>query len=112
MWALWRCAVAIGFAVLGSGLGGRPFAFDGGWFRSILVDGYVVTDPSFSTQQNPAFFPGLVWLTEPLSWVLGDSTAAVLVSNITALTAFLTVFGAVRTTTGDRSARRSVIALA
>lgn len=112
VWALWRGAVAVGSAVTGGGLGGRPFAFDGGWFRSILADGYVVTDPTFSTQQNPAFLPGLVWLTEPLSWVLGDSTAAVVVSNATALSAFLTVFGAVQATAGDRAARRGIVALA
>lgn len=95
------------------GLVDDAFRFDGGWFLSILQHGYVVTDTSFETQQNVAFFPGLVWVTEPFSWILGDRASAILVANVSALVAFITVYGAIKCiTSSDQVARRSVIGLA
>jgi hypothetical protein len=83
VWALWRLGQAVALLLWGGHLGDDPFRFDGSWFLSILTNGYVITDHSFATTQNPAFFPGLVWLTEPLSWPLGDRAAALLVANVT-----------------------------
>lgn len=79
----------------------------------MLQHGYAVTDTSFATQQNVAFFPGLVWFTEPLSWVLGDRTSAIFVANLTGASAFVAVYGATRCVCGSSLvARRSAIALA
>lgn len=88
------------------------FFWDGSWFRTILADGYVVTDPSFETWQNPAFLPGIVWVTEPFTWLLEDRLAAFLVANALSLAAFVAVYVAVRAWASERRARGAVLALA
>ena len=112
VWALWRVGQALALVLLGGDLGDDPFRFDGVWFLSILKDGYVITDPSFATHQNPAFFPGLVWLTEPLSWAAGDRAAALVIANVTGLTAFVSVFAALRVTVSEQAARGATVVLA
>lgn len=96
--------------------GGAPFdsAFqdDGGWFLSILQVGYDINDSSYETFQNTAFFPGLVWVTEPFTLVMPDRTAAVLVANVFALLAFVGVWYAMREWIDLRAANRAVVGLA
>ena len=113
VWLIWRVAQAIVLVVAGGDVADDVFRFDGGWFLSILEHGYVVTDTTYATQQNVAFFPGVVWLTEPFSWLLGDRTAATLVSLATSASAFVAVFGAIACVAeSERTARRAVIAMA
>jgi hypothetical protein len=113
VWLLWRLGHAVVLVVAGGHLTDDTFAFDGGWFLTVLERGYSVTDPSFDSQQNVAFFPGLVWLTEPASWLIGDRAAAILITNLTAASAFVAVHGATRCACRSRLvARNAVIALA
>ncbi|MGH9034821.1 MAG: hypothetical protein ACRD0O_03590, partial [Acidimicrobiia bacterium] len=112
VWAVWRLGHALVLVAFGGDLADDAFRFDGNWLLGILEHGYAVTDPSFETQQNVAFFPGLVWLTEPFSWLLGTRVAAILIGNVTGAAAFVAVFGALRSATGERIARRGVFGLA
>lgn len=113
IWLIWRLGQAVVLAVAGGDVVADAFRFDAGWYLTILDVGYVVTDTTFETHQNAAFFPGLVWLTEPFSWLLGDRTSAILVANLTSATAFVAVYGATGCSIrSDRVARRSVIGLA
>ncbi len=112
IWVVWRLGHALALVASGGDLADDAFLFDGSWLLGILEHGYSVTDPTFGTQQNVAFFPGLVWLTEPFSWLLGPRPAAILVANLTAAAAFLGVFGALRSVAGERIARRGLIGLA
>ena len=59
VWVLWRVAQAVLIVAFGGNVVDATFRYDGTWFRSVLEDGYVVTDRSFATQQNPAFMPGV-----------------------------------------------------
>jgi hypothetical protein len=111
-WGLWRSLQAVVVVVVGGDLADDAFRFDGGWFLSILSDGYTITDRSFASQQNPAFFPGLVWVTEPISWLIGDRPAGLVVANLTGLAAFVGVFVALRATTNERAARLAIVGLA
>lgn len=112
VWLAWRTAHAVALVVLGGDPVATVFRFDGQWYADILANGYQLTDPTFTQFQNLPFFPGLVWVTEPLSWILGNQTAAVVVANVTGFTAFVTVFAALRATFGEPAARRGVVALA
>lgn len=112
VWAIWRIVQGLLVLVLGGSLVEDAFRFDGGWMLGLLQSGYDVTDPTFAAQQNPAFFPGLVWLTEPFSLVVGDRAAALIVANLCGLGAFVTVFGAFNAILGERAARRAVIGIA
>ncbi len=112
VWAVWRLGQALALVALGGDLADDAFRFDGAWLLGILQHGYSVTDPTFGTQQNVAFFPGLVWLTEPFSWLLGPRPAALLVANLIGAAAFVAVFGALRSLAGERIARRGVVGLA
>ena len=113
VWMIWRVCHAGVLVAVGGDLVGDAFRFDGQWFLTVLHHGYVLKDASYATQQNVAFFPGLVWLTEPFSWVLGDRAAAIFVANVTGAAAFVAVYGATRCITGsDRVGRRSTIGLA
>lgn len=112
VWAAWRAVQLVLVVVFGGDVVDATFYFDGGWFRSILDQGYVVTDPSFETQQNPAFMPGVAWLAWPFAKVVGAEAAALLVANATGAAAFCAVYGATRSWSGERAARVATVALA
>lgn len=111
VWAVWRLAQLIILVAVSGHPVGDTFRFDAAWYRSILSQGYHFDLPS-TVQQNVAFPPGLPWLTEPFSWVLGDKWAAFLVANATGLGAFVAVWWALRDWAGDRCARYGTVALA
>ena len=113
-WSSGQCGASprlIALVAVGGHPVGDTFRFDAAWYRSILAQGYHYDAPN-TVQQNPAFPPGLPWLTEPFSWLLGDKWAAFLVANLTGLGAFVAVWWALRTWAGDRCARYGTIALA
>ena len=112
VWVLWRAAQAVLVVAFGGNVVDATFRYDGTWFRSVLEDGYVVTDRSFATQQNPAFMPGVAWLAWPVAQVIGAEAAAVVVANLTGLAAFFGVHGATRSWASERTARIATVALA
>ncbi len=113
VWVAWRLAQQALALLNGSDPLLAVWTLDGDWYRTILDKGYDVVDGTFRLQQNVAFFPGLVWLAEPFSWVLSAATAAHLVATLTSLGAFLGLHQATAAVTGDAvAARRAVVALA
>ena len=112
VWVLWRTAQAVLVVAFGGNVVDATFHYDGTWFRSVLEDGYVVTDRSFGTQQNPAFMPGVAWLAWPLAQAVGSEAAALVVANLTGLAAFFGVHGATRSWASERTARIATVALA
>lgn len=112
VWGIWRLVHAVVLLAFGGDLADDTLRFDGAWLSTILDHGYLVSDPSFRTQQNPAFFPGVPWLTEPLSWLIGDRSAALVIANVFGVAAFVAVFGALRAVFDDKVAIRGTIALA
>lgn len=112
VWAVWRSLHLLAIAVFGGSLIDSAFEDDGGWFLSVLRAGYIVNDVSYQTFQNTAFFPGLVWVTEPFTVVMPERAAAVLVANIFGLLSFIGVWLAMRAWIDVRAANRAVIGLA
>ena len=112
VFVIWRLSEAALVEAFGGAPLGSTFQWDGGWYFSILQHGYANTAGGFKVFQNTAFFPGIVWLTEPLRLVLPDRWAAIVAANLIAAAAFICVFNAVRTHDGDRVARSTIIALA
>jgi hypothetical protein len=112
VFAVWRVLHGIAVLAVGGSLRDSAFASDGGWYLSVLRLGYVAPD-SYDQFSNLAFFPGLVWLTEAVQFVVRDeSVATLLVANGLALAAFVAVWGAVRAWVGEAMARRATLALA
>jgi hypothetical protein len=112
VFAVWRVLHGIAVHVVGGSLRGTTFATDGGWYLSILRQGYVAPE-SYDQFSNVAFFPGLAWATQAVQFVVRSETAAtLLVANGLALAAFVAVWGAVRVWVGEDMARRATVALA
>lgn len=113
LFAVWRLLHLLVVLLLGGSASATTFAFDGGFYLSILRTGYVRPRAGYGEFSNVAFFPGLAWVTEPVVLVVRDERlAAAVVANALALAAFVTVWGAVRAWSDDVCARRAVVALA
>lgn len=112
VWAVWRLGHIAALVAFGGDPVDDSFRFDGAWMRSVLDGGYVLSDESYTVQQNVAFFPGLPYLTRPFAEVLGVDVGALVVANLAALATFCAVFAAVRAVSEEAVARRAVIALA
>jgi hypothetical protein len=114
VFAVWRLAHAVAVLAVGGSLRETTFAWDAGWYLSVLRSGYVAPALGYGVQEsNLAFFPGLTWLTGAVQVVVRDETAAaVLVAHVLALTAFVSVWGAARAWAGEAVARRVTVALA
>ncbi len=112
VWGVWRVAHWLAIVAFGGDPVGSAFHSDGTWFLSVLRDGYVVTDPSYATEQNTAFMPGVALLAWPLARLVGARTAALAVANATGLAAFCAVHGATLSWSPRRTARIATLALA
>jgi len=113
VFAVWRVLHGIVVLALGGSLREMTFAWDGGWYLSILHSGYVVPAGGYGQESNAAFFPGLPWVTQVVQFVVRQETGAtLLVANALALAAFVTVWGAVRAWVDEAMARRATVALA
>jgi hypothetical protein len=98
----------------GGGLAETTYAFDAGYYLSVLRDGYVEPPGGYGSFSNVAFFPGLAWVTSAVLLVVRkEGVATALVANGLALGSFVGVWAAVRAwCDDDRIARRAVIGLA
>ena len=113
VFAVWRVLHGVAVLAFGGSLRDVSFAWDGGWYLSILHVGYDVPAGGYADFSNVAFFPGLAWLTQGVQVVVRhETTAALLVANGLALAAFVAVWGAVRAWVGEAMARRMTIGLA
>lgn len=112
VFAVWRVLHGAVVVLSGGSLRDITFAWDGGWYLSILRVGYEVP-AGYDAFSNAAFFPGLSWITQAVLVVVGHETAAtLLVANALAVTAFVTVWGAIRAWRDEAMARRATLALA
>lgn len=112
VWLLWRLAYGLAIVVADGDIIDATLSWDANWYMNVLRNGYVLEDPTFTRQQNLNFFPGIVWLTIPFTWIASHRTAAVIVANLTSVAAFVTLFGTMRAVFNERIAKRSVIGLA
>ncbi len=112
VWAGWRLAHLLAVLAWGGDPVGDTFRFDGAWMRSILEQGYVRSDPTYSVQQNLPFLPGMIWLTKPLALLIGNRWGAFVMANVAGLVAFGAVHAAIAAIAGPRAAGRAVVALA
>lgn len=110
VWAVWRaCHLALS-SYLGGDWQKVPFYYDGERYWQITVQGYA--NPG-AEMPNTAFFPGVSWLTWPL-WKLTSSQqwSGHLVATLTAIAAFVCVWGVSKAWKDERIARRAVLLMA
>jgi hypothetical protein len=113
VFTVWRVLHAIVVLASGGSLRDITYAWDGGWYLTILHLGYVAPAEGYHQESNLAFFPGLAWVTQAMQFVVRSETAAtLLVANGLALAAFVTVWGAARAWAGEVMARRVTVAFA
>lgn len=112
VWLVWRLSQACLIWLFDGRVLDAAFQDDGGWYRLILSDGYVVNDATFKTFQNTAFFPGITWTTKPFALVVSDRVAALIVANLWSLAAFIGVYSLIREMSGSSLAWRVTVGLA
>jgi hypothetical protein len=84
--------------------------YDGERYQAILHEGYA---NSHVLMPNTAFFPLVSWLTAPVYWLVhSDLWSIHLIATVTAIGAFVTVWGVTKEWTNERIARRSVLLMA
>lgn len=110
VWALWRVAQAVVTSWLGGKVIETAYTYDGAHYLRILHHGYADPRP---TMPSHAFFPGVAWLATPVHWLTGSDAITVHVTaTVTAIAAFVAVWGVTREWTDERTARRAVLLLA
>jgi hypothetical protein len=113
VFVVWRLVQGVVVAAFGGTLRESTYAFDGGWYLSLLRQGYVPPADGYEQMSNLAFFPGLIWVTDAVQFVVRNETAATLLAaNGLALGAFVAVWGAARAWVGEENARRVTLLLA
>lgn len=111
--AVWRAVQGVLVVAFGGDLRQVMYSWDGTWYLTILRQGYVAPPDGYAQESNLAFFPGLVWITQAVQFVVGNETAAALLAvNGLALGAFIAVWGAARAWMGEEIARRVTLLLA
>ncbi len=110
VFACWRL-VQLAFLWASSGpLVETAYRYDGAHYLRILHYGYWNPRPQMPSH---AFFPGISWLSSPLYWLTGSDAATVhVVATVTALAAFVAVWGATKTWRDERTARLAVVLMA
>ena len=106
----WRVAQVAVLWWHGGRLVEAAYTYDGAHYLRILHHGYWDPRP---VMPSHAFFPGIAWLATPLRWVTGtDSLSVHTVATLTALAAFVAVWGVTREWTDERTARLAVVLMA
>jgi len=112
IWLVWRLSHAVLVWLFRGDVLDAAFQDDGGWYRLILSDGYVVSDTAFKTFQNTAFFPGITWTTKPFTLFASDRVSALIVANLWSIAAFIGAYSLFRELRGRSSAWRLTVGLA
>lgn len=110
VFSIWRVAqAAVIFRFGGNSVDVSKY-YDGAHYLRILHLGYGTPRRMMPSH---AFFPGLPWLASPMHWLTGSDAATVLIiSTLTALFAFIALWGVAREWIGERSARLAVVLFA
>ncbi len=111
VFVVWWLAHSVVAHAAGQSIAGAMLNADGAYYLDIARHGYTLLDPTYTAQQNTAFFPGLPWFSIPFL-VFGDSAAVIVVSAILGSLAFLGVHRAAAELFGTRVAHSTVITLA
>ena len=109
VWAVWRVVHFTIDRALGVA-GDSIFFYDGERYLAITQQGY-----SYANFQMPntAFFPGVSWLAWPILQVTRSATwTGHIVATITAIAAFVAVWGISKSWRNERIARRAVLLMA
>ena len=110
VFAVWRLAQGVVTWWLGGRVVESAYTYDGAHYLRILHHGYWNPRPAMPSH---AFFPGLAWLAMPVRWVTGSDALTVHVTvTVTAVAAFLAVWGVTREWVDERTARRAVLLFA
>ncbi len=112
IWVAWRVAQLALVVVSGGSPVRSSLDWDGGWYRSIILDGYSLTDTSYATEQNVAFMPLLPYLTRPLAAVTSPELAMLTVANVLGLASFVAVYRAARCWLDETRARWMLVLFA
>ena len=108
--ALWRLAQGAVLWWHGGRLVEAAYTYDGAHYLRILHHGYWDPRP---VMPSHAFFPGIAWVATPVRWVTGtDAVSANLVATVTAVAAFVAVWGVTREWADERTARLAVVLFA
>jgi len=87
-----------------------PLAYDGDRYVQVMHDGYIGWR---AEMPNTAFFPFHAWLSRPVSWLTGSDTVTInVVMTLTAVAAFVCVWGVSKAWKDEVVARRAVVLLA
>jgi hypothetical protein len=110
VFAVWRVGHGAVLWWHGGSLVETAYTYDGAHYLRILHHGYWDARP---VMPSHAFFPGIAWLATPVRWVTGtDSVSVHLVVTLSAVAAFVAVWGATREWADERTARLAVVLLA
>jgi 4-amino-4-deoxy-L-arabinose transferase-like glycosyltransferase len=110
VFAVWRICQAAVVWWHGGRLTELAYTYDGAHYLRILHYGYSHPRPLMPSH---AFFPGVPWMATPVRWLTGSDIVAVhLIATLTAVAAFVAVWGVAREWTDERTARRAVVLLA
>lgn len=107
VWRVWQLAV---LWAQGGPLVETAYRYDGAHYLRILHYGYWNPRPAMPSH---AFFPGTSWLATPIYWLTGSDALAVhVVATLSALAAFIAVWGVAKVWRDERVARLAVVLLA
>ena len=110
VFSVWRVAQGTVTWWLGGRLVESAYTYDGAHYLRILHNGYWHPRPSMPSH---AFFPGLAWLATPVRWLTGSDAVTVHVTaTVTAVAAFIAVWGVTKAWTDERTARLAVLLFA
>jgi hypothetical protein len=110
LFAVWRL-VQLAITAVASGRFYEPtFQYDGERYLRIMRTGFGLHDVEMP---DTAFFPLVAWLARPIYWVTGSpGIAGTTIATLTALGAFVAVWGISREWVGERLARHALVLMA
>jgi len=106
LFALWRVVHLAVSSYLGGDWQKVPFYYDGERYMQITLQGYAQPNVEMP---NTAFFPGVSWISWPIyQWTHSQQITGQTVATLTALAAFICVWGVSKAWKNDAIARKSV----
>jgi hypothetical protein len=110
VFAAWRLVQLVAVVAQGGYGVETAYNYDGEHYLRILHYGYWNPRPMMPSH---AFFPGISWLATPIYWLTGSDALTVHITvTITAIAAFVTVWGVTKAWKDEQTARVAVVLLA
>jgi len=106
LFALWRVVHLMVSSYLGGDWQKVPFYYDGERYMQITLQGYAQPNVEMP---NTAFFPGVSWISWPIyQWTHSQQWTGQTVATLTALAAFICVWGVSKAWKDEAIARKAV----